>query len=337
MTLKDLLVFFKPGSGCDYHRLALPLGYAGYDFSQGVGLTPEKVQQFKGIAFNRIPLTVKTQTLINLRSQYGHKLWMDVDDHWVLPAKHYLNKTWVENKTTERIVELLKVSDVVTCTTERLASKVREYNPNAVVIPNALPFIDHAQFAYNRQDANHVRFGFVGGSSHLYDVMEIAPVFQHYNHMHFKFCGYNGKHSHVVKMAAIFSNNGKNPNYRQLDMQPLDSYLKGYDDLDVCIAPLEKEEFNKYKSNLKVLEAGLKKCAIICSPIECYTDTVPDTMVTYAKTVKDWKLAIKQHMDKDYAREKGQKLHDWVKQHYNLDTVNQLRMNLLAGLDAEKK
>lgn len=332
MNIKDLLVLFKPGSGCDYHRLALPLGYAGYDFINGKDLTVEKLQGFKAIAYNRIPLNIKTQTLVDLRAKYGHKIWMDVDDHWVLPSRHYLRAAWKKGQVTERIKDLLKIADVVTCTTQRLGDKVKEFNENVVVIPNSLPFIEHSQFTYVRQPADYVRFGFVGGASHLYDVRQIFPVFQHYNHMHFKYCGYSQINDHAKRMADAFSNNGKNKNYTQIDMQPLDMYLHGYDDIDVAIAPLEDVEFNKYKSNLKILEAGLKKCGIICSPNACYTDTVPDDIVTYARSIKDWKAAFKQYMDKDYAKERGEKLYEWVKQNYNLVEVNEKRLKLLESL-----
>jgi len=332
MQLTELLLMLKPGSGCDYHRLVLPLGYAGYDFAQVANLTPEKVRSFKGIAYNRIPLTVKTETLVKLREQYGHKLWMDVDDHWELSHNHYLKASWTKGGVTERIKGLLKIADVVTCTTERLAGKVREFNSNAIVIPNALPFIDHSQFSFKRFDKDFVRFGFVGGASHLHDVRQLIPVFQQYSQMHFKFCGYSEKNDQTIKMAKVFSNDGKNKNYRQIGMQPLDSYLFGYNDLDVCIAPLEDVEFNKYKSNLKVIEAGLKKCAVICSPNPCYTDTVPEDVVTYAKSVKDWKAAFKQHMDIGYARERGEKLYAWVKENYDLVKVNEQRLKLLESL-----
>jgi hypothetical protein len=115
-------------------------------------------------------------------------------------------------------------------------------------------------------------------------------------------------------------------------MQPLDKYLYGYDDIDVAIAPLEDNEFNKYKSNLKILEAGLKKCAIICSPNACYTDTVPDNIVTYAKSIRDWKEAFKQYKDKDFAKERGEKVYEWVKQYYEMGEVNKLRSKLLESL-----
>ena len=331
MTVKEMLILFKPGSGCDYHRMALPYGYMGYDFSNGLNLTPEKVAGFKCIAFNRVPLNIDPDTIKRYKDNGGLVL-MDVDDYWILPSNHYLKSGWAKAGVSERIMKLLEIATVVTCTTERLASKVKEFNENALVIPNSLPFINHSQFTYTRQPSEHVRFGFVGGSSHLFDVRQIGPIFQHYSQLPFKFCGYSEKNDQAKKMDLVFSNYGKNKNYTHLEMQPLDKYLYGYDDIDVAIAPLEDNEFNKYKSNLKILEAGLKKCAIICSPNACYTDTVPDNIVTYAKSIRDWKEAFKQYKDKDFAKERGEKVYEWVKQYYEMGEVNKLRSKLLESL-----
>jgi len=220
-----------------------------------------------------------------------------------------------------------------TCTTERLASKIRPINSNVVVIPNALPFINHGdQFTSTKTTSSITRFGFVGGTSHKGDLMSIAPVFQYFNQLNFSYCGFSPRSKEAIGIQTLCSNVGKNLNYKSVDMAPLDKYMYAYDNLDCCIAPLLPEEFNKYKSNLKVLEAGLKKCALICSPNECYTDTVPAEVVTYCKSVKDWKEAIKKHQDLDYTKNRGEKLHEWVKTNYSLEEVNKQRLQLYESL-----
>jgi glycosyltransferase involved in cell wall biosynthesis len=331
--ISKVLPFFKVSSGCDYHRIVLPLMYAGYDFSKIKKFTKEELLQFKVLYFNRIPMEATLQTITNMQ-KLGFKVVMDLDDYWVLGEDHYLHKHWKHNKVTENIIEFMKIADRVTCTTQRLADKIKQYNTNVVVIPNALP-IDIDQFKSDKSDSKHTRFGFVGGPSHAHDLRLIAPVFQHYNHLNFSMAGYNHKHKESCRMRDICSNNGKNPNYNSIASTPLGTYMYAYDSLDCCIAPLTGKEFNKYKSNLKILEAGAKKCAIICSPVECYTDTVPDSVVTYCKSVKDWKEAIKKHQDLEYTKERGENLYNWVKENYNLGTINQQRINLLCDIQQE--
>jgi len=330
--LSKILPIYKMTSGCDYHRILLPLGYMGYDFSLVQDMTTEKLQSFKIITFNRTPGGVNPQALRVLKSK-GAKIILDLDDYWYLYAGHYLNKHWVENKVPETIIQMIKIADVVTCTTERLASKIRFLNSNVVVIPNALPFINHGdQFTSTKTASSTTRFGFVGGTSHKGDLMSIAPVFQYFNQLNFSYCGFSPRSKEAIGIQTLCSNSGKNLNYKSVDMAPLDKYMYAYDNLDCCIAPLLPEEFNKYKSNLKVLEAGLKKCALICSPNECYTDTVPAEVVTYCKSVKDWKEAIKKHQDLDYTKNRGEKLHEWVKANYSLEEVNKQRLQLYESL-----
>lgn len=330
--LSKILPLYRLSSGCDYHRVLLPLGFAGYDFNLIKDMTTEKLRGFKVIYFNRTPLNVPAETIKKLKSEYGMKVVMDLDDYWELYPKHYLHKKWEESKTPERIKQYMAVSDEVVCTTERLATKIREFNPNVHVFPNAMPLGTTDQYAFNRTESTKTRFGFVGGTSHTEDMRTIFPVFQHYNHLDFTFYGFIPKNPEALRIAAYCSNNFKNPYYKSMPQVPLDKYMYGYDNLDCCIAPLVDEEFNKYKSNLKVLEAGLKKCALICSPIACYTDTVPDDMVTYCKSIKDWKIAIKQHQDLAYTRERGEKLHKWVIENYSLEEINKPRMALLESL-----
>lgn len=330
--LEKILPLYKLSSGCDYHRLLLPLGFAGYDFTSIGTLTTEKLKEFKILTFNRIPLTVSTTALLKLREKYDTKIVMDIDDYWELYKDHYLYDSWMKTKTPERIVSFLQIADSVTCTTERLASKIRPINPNVAVIPNAMPFGFDDQFGFRRAEVTKTRFGFVGGTSHVSDMKSIQPVFQHYKHLDFTFCGYTERSKEAIKIRNICSNNGTNPNFKAVNQAPLDKYMYGYDNLDCCIAPLVEEEFNKYKSNLKVLEAGLKKCAIICSPNPCYTDTVPDTVVTYCKSIKDWKEAVRKYQDLAYTREKGEALYDWVNQNYNLAEINKLRTQLYETL-----
>lgn len=326
--INSILPLYRLTSGCDYHRIILPLGYAGFDFSICSSMTIEKLKTFKAILFNRTPLNVSIQSLVKMREEYGTKIFLDLDDYWELYKDHYLYERWNANKTPEKIILLMEQADLITCTTERLASKIRLYNPNVKVIPNAMPFNLNDQFSFARQSSSNVRFGFLGGASHVSDVKLIAPVFQHFKHLDFTYCGYIEGNPQATKIRDVFSNNMSNPNYKSVVMSPLDKYMYGYDKLDCCVAPLINEEFNKYKSNLKILEAGLKKCAIICSPNECYTDTVPETMVTYCKSIKDWKEAIKKHQDLDYTKEKGEKLYDWVNSNYNLADINKQRLDL---------
>lgn len=332
MNLDKLFPIIKPGSGCDYHRIVLPLEHLGYDFKLLEGLTTEKFKTFTALMFNRVPKKAKLDSLLEVRKQYGTKVIADFDDFWELQPSHYLYTHWKEEKLAEKMKAFMEISDVVTCTTQRLADKIAALNQKVIVVPNAMPVNTEDQFKDRKTPTTETRFGFVGGVSHAGDLKMIWPVFQHYNHLNFTFCGYSETSPQAKRMEDTCSNNKKNPNYKREFIKPLDKYMESYDNLDCCIAPLTDDYFNQFKSNLKVLEAGIKRCAIICSPNPCYTDTVPDNLVTYCKTIKDWKEAFRKHKDLNYTQEKGHALYDWVITNYNLEDANKTRLNIIQSL-----
>ena len=60
--------------------------------------------------------------------------------------------------------------------------------------------------------------------------------------------------------------------YHRVWTQPVTSYAKNYSqDFDVSLAPIKDTMFNRMKSQLKVIEAGFYKKALIASDIGPYT------------------------------------------------------------------
>jgi hypothetical protein len=293
--------------------------------------TPEMFSKIRVVYFNRILAKTSPEELQKLKAIYNIKVVMDLDDYWYLYPTHYLYKTWMASNVPDRTEKFMRIADVITCTTERLASKIRPINDNIHVLPNATPLRGQFLPAEANYTPKGTRFGFVGGTSHLGDLRIIAPVFQTFSQLDFTLAGYTGR-GDSEKMRNTCSNYGKNLNFKTTPMIPLDKYMEAYNSLDCCIAPLMEEDFNAYKSNLKVIEAGSKRCALICSPNKCYTDTVPDDVVTYCKSIKDWKEAIRKHQDIGYTKERGEKLYNWVKANYSLTDVNVKRLDLLKSL-----
>ena len=59
--------------------------------------------------------------------------------------------------------------------------------------------------------------------------------------------------------------------YRRVWTKPVTSYAMNYSKLDVSLAPIKNHVFNRMKSQLKVIEAGFYKKALIASEIGPYT------------------------------------------------------------------
>lgn len=115
-------------------------------------------------------------------------------------------------------------------------------------------------------------------------------------------------------------------------------YGKIYEDIDILMVPLKKNEFNSYKSELKFIEAGWTCSAIMASDVPPYSDWGKDgeDCILVGSGPKNWARAIKnvlrcgEKLDNIIYR-----LHDRVVLERNLRTISEIRdkvfENILGG------
>lgn len=94
--------------------------------------------------------------------------------------------------------------------------------------------------------------------------------------------------------------------------------------MDCVLAPLAKGEFQKCKSNIKIIEAGAFSLPVICSNIEPYKEFI-DAGVVY-QSAGQWDKTMKELIAAPIkGKRKGALLHEYVREHYNIKKVNQKR------------
>lgn len=100
---------------------------------------------------------------------------------------------------------------------------------------------------------------------------------------------------------------GSNGLYRRVWTKPVTNYASNYNLFDVSMAPLKEHDFNKYKSQLKVIEAGFHKKALIAQnfgpyQIDCVNlfekggginENGNAILIDSHKNHKDWYKAMK--------------------------------------------
>lgn len=147
------------------------------------------------------------------------------------------------------------------------------------------------------------------------------------------------------KFLKMFIPNSEYPNvdkehYRRCWTQPLTNFGNLYNNIDVLLVPLDTNQFNKMKSELKMVEAGFKHKAIVMSNFGPYTigsrsifqkDGVIDStgncvLIEPTKAHKEWaKVMTKLVRNPEYITMLQDNLHNYVKDKYNLETVTKKR------------
>lgn len=139
--------------------------------------------------------------------------------------------------------------------------------------------------------------------------------------------------------------------YRRVWTKPITSYASSYNLFDVSLAPLEENTFNKVKSQLKVIEAGFHKKAIIAQNFGPYQldlsnaikfggeiDNQANAILINSKVNhKGWFEAIKKLVNNpELVTVLQNNLYETVKEKYNLKTVSSTRRNLYQELYKNK-
>lgn len=323
----------------------------------------------------------------------GIKVIMDIDDLWSVPTHHPFYLDIKENKITAKKIEMLKLVDYVTTTTPLFYKTIKDKLKikEIFVFPNAVNDEDE-QFKPKPIESDKIRFGFLGGSTHLLDIEKmkggIIDVLSEYNkNSQFVLCGFDlrGNMTEIdqfgnkkvrpllpsestwVKYEKIFTDNykylnddykkhlflfkeidydDKNESYIRRWTKNINEYAFNYNYFDISLSPLIENDFNYNKSQLKVIEAGFHKKAIIASEFGPYTIDLKNSMenglfndkgnallVPQRKDHKLWGYYMKKLItNPNMVSDLGEKLYETVKDKYSLKNVSKNRTQFLKTI-----
>jgi len=162
---------------------------------------------------------------------------------------------------------------------------------------------------------------------------------------------------HLMKFVKDEFPNVENESYRRVWTKPITTYATNYNLFDVSLAPLEDNIFNRVKSQLKVIEAGFHKKAIIAQEFGPYlidlehamtkgskrehpkfNETGNALLVDTNKNNSDWYTNIKRLIkNPEMINELSDRLHNTVKDTYNINVVTSNRRELYIKLIGEQK
>jgi glycosyltransferase involved in cell wall biosynthesis len=350
-------------------------------------------KQYQIVSFHRSigPDFEKSHELIQKLNTMGIITVCDIDDYWMPGKEHPIHDIIMFNKINEKITANLKVAKYVTTTTTLFADEIRKYNKNVFVLPNAIN-PNEPQFKEPTLESDRLRFGWLGGSSHLHDIQLLNEGFnkltRYQDKVQYVLCGFDtrgtvteinsqtGEHvkrnikpeetvwaqyekiftqdykivSDEYKKHLLLYNQDIFPNemaesYLRVWTKPVTSYAKNYSKFDVSLAPIKNHMFNRMKSQLKVIEAGFYKKALIASNIGPYSLDLKHCLkngelvdgnallVDEVRNHSDWaKYMEKLIKNPNMAKDMGERLYETVKDKYDLNIVTKDRAEFYKSI-----
>lgn len=228
-----------------------------------------------------------------------------------IPIKNYF-KSKHPKDTVKLLREGIAQVDRFIVSTPGLAEAYSGWHSDMQVLELKLPAAWWGNLKVTRAEHKKPRVGWAGGSSHLGDLELIADVVKELagevDWIFFGMCPsklrpyvkefHSGVpiHMYPQKLASL--------------------------DLDIALAPLENNQFNDCKSNLRLLEYGACGYPVICSNTRAFIESNLPVRVTKNK-YKDWTESIRAlTQDINETRKAGEILHDAVKRKWMLDDMS---------------
>ncbi len=337
-----IVALYREMSAPDYHRIILPLRHMILEevdslilVSNKTPVTEEMFADADVVVFNRIPF-LGIKLLLALQQKYGFRTVMDLDDHWELSSSHILYQAWMKIDLASQLIDCLSKSDLVTVTHEHLAVACRAHSDNVAVLHNGLPF-GYGQFSIRQlSEQQTIKPLYVAGNTHKEDLASIDYPLRRFGAdggQSMVLCGYSTS-SYPAEWMGMYNQlvRAKIMVYPRSGL-PLEEYMEHYSHGNVAIAPLAVNSFNRYKSNLKVLEAACKGLPCVAEDMHPYSEDAECKGLILCKGASEWKAAldILKHRPGDI-HILGKALQDSIIKKYHLFDINQKRYHEYKNL-----
>jgi glycosyltransferase involved in cell wall biosynthesis len=339
----------ETGGACDKWRAAIPAKYLrrrGHNVQVLSTTMPDYVAPDVLVVY-RGHFT-DTYKLVDWCKKKSIRVVFDTDDALNLIPQS--NVHYRELQSRAALFEfLLEEADSVTTTTETLAAHLRKWNPNVVVIPNS---IDPEDWRIAPRQAG-TRVGWTGGETHIEDLAVALDAVREVQKKHlfdfviqgicvdaspdalYQRClaekGKDFAHSPLGKSLKRFLAKLSGIRYEFRPFVPVAAHPEMVSalSLDLGIAPLVDDEFNRHKSCIKYYEYAMTGAVTVASHVLPYSAEVPTT----AKNNRDsWRQKLEETLDSD--RESlWREQKDWVMTHRNIEKNVALWEQVFAGKD----
>lgn len=279
-------------------------------------------------------------------------LFENDDNDFCIPDDNAMGEVFRNSGWLDDQKKVLKDVDGVITTTRTLKDLFSKYNKHVDIIPNALD-LELPVWNLPKEKHAHIEVGYATGSSHLNDIAllkDVIPVREINPKVIICLCGFDTRVANFrtvtqggqkmtqsimtesfidniwVKYLENFSEAKKKGLIKIKKTKPLSKYPEHYTTFDIGVAPLTKNTFIKYKSNLKFLELGAYSIPGVFSaetPFECVEHGVDGFL---ANTSEEWKKYLNILVeDKDLRIKMGKAARKKVEEQFEVRVINKKR------------
>lgn len=234
-------------------------------------------KEFDLVVASRTSMVTAVEFLAKMRKYNKKPLVMEFDDHFTEVPKYNTNYHLFQGYATAKTVAKAQLSTADACTvsTEHLKKLYKNKARHITVLPNC---IDEEDWTGHRVDPSRendstIRIVFAGGIGRYGDLelcrSAVIRIMEEYPTIHLFFMGCFP--DWAVKWCKDSRDPHKNRafNIRAADFTDFRKVLI-WGGFDIALAPLESNDFNLGKSNLKYLDYGMANIPGVYSSIDTY-------------------------------------------------------------------
>jgi len=224
------------------------------------------------------------------RKLYGFKIVCDTDDLVTdIPSYNFASRVFHNATGFKRIaIGQYRDADAVTCSTDYLRAATAEYNNRCYMVPNVADMSLWKHARARQKEPRHrgdVRIYWGGGGGHYNDLLMIRDAMLRIYHQYpqTKFIFSNFVPGWIAGLSA-----------QRVFFLPLVPYQGPWQRLirwlcvDIGLAPLEQNNFNRAKSHVKYLDYAMAGVAGVYQRIDAYDSVLDGATGLLAGTPEEW-------------------------------------------------
>jgi len=332
------LTHCPPEEPCTFARIYTPLRMLQARGDVEYALEP--IWPWRAVAFRRLirdlpkwdvvwvarPRHYLMLPLMREARRVGTPVLVDIDD-WLLEEPDSFDALqWVGTRTSQETTRrAIETADAVTASTSVIAERCAAMGVQAHVVPNA---VDCLQFTRLPRDIDTITLGFCGTIAHQDDVPLIAPGLAHVLRT---FADRVRVTTVACPVPALHGMSG----YTHHDFVPATEYPRLLSDLriDIGLAPLYDNSFNRARSDIKYLEYSATGSATIASSGVAYRDIGSERGVLVEEnTPEAWSAAIVRLVEDAPLRQRlAADAYEWVRRERSIDATAHRWHTLFQG------